>query len=45
MPENLPSHQILGKLGMHCMTENFNYSDRKYAFYGISRAEYLGQGL
>ena len=46
MPENLRSHQILSeKLGMHCITENFNYSDRKYAFYSISRAEYLAQVL
>lgn len=46
MPENLRSHQILSeKLGMHCRTENLNYSERKYAFYSISRAEYLAQGL
>lgn len=46
MPENLPSHQILSKrLRMHCVTENFNYSQRKYGFYSISRAEYLAQGL
>ena len=44
MPENLPSRRILGeKLGMHCITENFNYSQRRYAFYSISHAEYLAQ--
>ena len=46
MSENLPSRRILGeKLGMHCITENFNYSQRRYAFYSISRAEYFAQGL
>lgn len=45
MPENLPSRHILGKeLGMRCISEDFDYSQRKYAFYSISRAEYLAQG-
>lgn len=46
MPENLRSHQILSEqLGMHCISEHFNHSDQKYAFYSISRAEYLAQDL